>query len=235
MNNWKKIWEKREIKYDMIGVADKNELFAELKRCNGFDVIGGVPLESLLKQYNATKEKMLQFNPSSKSVYEVGCGSGANIFMFAQDGWRVGGIDYSNSLISIAKRVLDTDDLICAEAADTPVNPKYDCILSNGVFAYFENYDYALTTLEKMYEKANNSIVLIDIHDVEKEEAYHAYRKAEIKDYEERYRGLPKLFYSKKFFEDFATSKNMQIEFYECDMEGYWNDGFTFHLIMNKK
>ncbi|MBR1765130.1 MAG: class I SAM-dependent methyltransferase [Ruminococcus sp.] len=234
MNNWKKIWEKRELRAEVLDKADKNELFAELKRCNGFDVVGGIPLDSLIKQYNTTKDKLLQYGPSSRSIYEVGCGSGANLFMFAQDGWRVGGLDYSNALISIAEKVLDTDDLLCAEAAYTPEEPKYDCLLSNSVFSYFESYDYALAVLERMYNKANSAIALIDIHDIEKKDAYHAFRKAEIEDYEERYRDLPKLFYSRKLFEDFAAGHDMQLEFYSCDMEGYWNDDFTFHLIMSK-
>lgn len=234
-NDWKRIWEKREINESLLSTTDRNALFAELKRCNGFDVVGGgIPLESLLEQYRVTKEKLTQYAPQAKSVYEVGCGSGANLFLFEQDGWKTGGLDYSEALTGIAKKVLRSEDLLCAGAADLPDAPEYDCLFANSVFSYFESTDYAEEVLEKMYRKARYAIALIDIHDAEQKDAFIAYRKAEIEDYEERYRNLPKFFYSRDFFVQFAEKHGMKIEFYQSDMEGYWNNPFVFHLVMYK-
>ena len=42
MSNWKNIWEKREDRLEHIDVNDKKSLFLELKRIDGFDVVGGV-------------------------------------------------------------------------------------------------------------------------------------------------------------------------------------------------
>lgn len=39
-----------------------------------------------------------------ESIYEVGCGSGANLFLFEQDGIACGGLDYSEALIESAKK-----------------------------------------------------------------------------------------------------------------------------------
>lgn len=50
-----------------------------------------------------------------------------------------------------------------------------------------------------MYEKSNYSIGILDIHDVDCEEEFVAYRKSVIENYEERYKDLPKLFYDKHF------------------------------------
>lgn len=40
------------------------------------------------------------------SVYEVGCGSGANLYLLKNRGIQVGGIDYSRSLVDTAKKIV---------------------------------------------------------------------------------------------------------------------------------
>lgn len=94
----------------------------ELKRINGFDSTGNMlEYDQFYDQYVQTKNE-LEFSPRSKSntissVFEVGCGCGANLYLFQNDGCHVGGMDYSNHLIEIAGRVLtDTVELICDEA-----------------------------------------------------------------------------------------------------------------------
>lgn len=235
-SGWRQIWEKRTFDDSVLHDKDLAALFIELKRANGFDVVnGGIPYESLMEQYAVTKAKLLEYAPEAKSLYEVGCGSGANLLLFEHDGWTVGGLDYSASLIDTAKRVLRSDDLRYAPASELSDSPEYDCLLSNSVFSYFSDYEYAENVLKTMCRKARNAIALFDIHDLEKKDAFIAYRKAEVADYEERYRNLPKLFYSRAFFADFAKKNGLSIEFVEYSMEGYWNNEFVFHLILSKQ
>lgn len=241
MNNWKNIWAKRSANFDILCNGDVKDIFLELKRNNGFDVIGdGLSYEALLEQYQKTKELLSKENGSEESqvinsVYEIGCGSGANLYLFERDGIRCGGIDYSESLIEIAKKVLKTEDICCGEAIEVPVSNTYDAILSNSVFSYFEDEKYASRVLEKMYQKSNYSIGIIDIHDVEKESAFLKYRKESVPDYEERYKNLPKLFYNKSFFEKFAEEHNMDITFTDSEMDGYWNNEFVFNCYFYKR
>lgn len=241
MNQWKEIWEKRTEHSELLESTDSKKVFLELKRCNGFDVVGeGMTYEALYNQYVQTKNE-LSFSSQNlamdyiKSVYEIGCGSGANLYLFEKDGIQCGGIDYSDSLIRIAKKVLKTNDLICDEAINISSDKKYDAILSNSVFSYFPNKEYAYSVLEKMYEKATRSIGILDIHDEKKELDFIEYRKKTIEDYEERYKNLPKLFYPKKFFIDFAKQHNLDIKFVNSNMEGYWNNDFIFHCYMYKR
>ncbi|MFR4352679.1 MAG: class I SAM-dependent methyltransferase [Roseburia sp.] len=210
----------------------------ELKRSNGFDVVAdGLTYEAFLEQYKKTKAYLFPDPVAEKpggngSVYEVGCGSGANLFLFERDGIQCGGLDYSRGLVESAKKVLHTTDLLCEEAIHLAVEPEYDAVLSNSVFSYFPDKAYAYEVLEKMYRKSRYSIGIIDIHDKEKEEAFTAYRKRTIADYEERYRNLPKLFYSKAFFEEFASVHDLKIRFTTSDIEGYWNNEFVFNCFM---
>lgn len=42
MRKWKEIWEKRTDNFDKIDMSDEKAVFLELKRIDGFDVVGGV-------------------------------------------------------------------------------------------------------------------------------------------------------------------------------------------------
>lgn len=238
-NRWKSIWEKRTADFDILQGSDTKSIIIELKRINGFDVVGeGLTYEAIIEQYKKIKEN-LSITKDNKvvpitSVYEVGEGSGANLFMFEQDGICCGGIDYSESLVEISRYVLKSEDLECNGAVNMKIMPEYDAVLSNSVFSYFPDKKYARKVLEKMFLKAKRSIGIIDIHDKEKEMEFKAYREKTIENYEERYRGLPKYFYSKEFFTDFARNHGMDIRFAESDMPGYWNNKFVFNCFMYK-
>lgn len=40
-SRWKEIWEQRQDRLDQIDIKDEKEMFLELKRIDGFDVMGG--------------------------------------------------------------------------------------------------------------------------------------------------------------------------------------------------
>lgn len=239
MNNWKEIWGKRSADKDILSGGDEKKIFMELKRSNGFDVYADGPeYEEWIRQYKQIKRE-LTFNKNEgnyvlSSVFEVGCGCGANLYLFERDGIRCGGLDFSEGLIKSAKEVLASEDLTCDEAVNMETDVMYDVVISNGVFSYFTDEAYALSVLEKMYKKAKYSIGLTHIHDVSKKEAWISYRKKTIEDYEERYENLPKLFYSKEFFLDFASAHGMDIKFAFPDVEKYWNNDFVFNCYMYK-
>ncbi|MDE6727050.1 MAG: class I SAM-dependent methyltransferase [Oscillospiraceae bacterium] len=236
-NNWKSIWEKRRLNEDAFNADDINKLFSELKRADGFDVGGGeLSEDALLRQYEDIKQRLTKGAPGQmKSVYEFGCGSGANLLLLERDGFTCGGIDYSNALVDIAVKVLKTKDLTCGEAVDAPIEPKYDCILANSVISYFPDTDYTVKVLEKMFKKTNYSIGLIDVHNIEKKDDFIAFRRKNIENYDEKYADLNKLFYSKDLFADFAEKNGLKIEFSESAVENYWNNEFVFNCFMYKR
>ncbi|MBQ9518428.1 MAG: methyltransferase domain-containing protein [Firmicutes bacterium] len=237
-NNWKSIWEKRSADERIFESADVNGVFVELKKTDGFDIPGGKPDDNaFLKQHNDIRDMLFDGVPTDmeKSIYEVGCGSGAELYMFEHEGFACGGMDYSEKLSSIAKKVLKTKDITCAEACELPVAPKYTAVLSNSVFSYFTDADYAKKVLEKMYLKTNYSIGLIDLYNIEKKDEFFAYRRATVENFDEKYAGLDKTFYSKAFFEDFADKHGMKAVFLASEVEGYWNNRFIFNCYMYKK
>lgn len=138
------------------------------------------------------------------------------------------------SVYEVARNVLKTEDILCAEAVDVTTDKMYDAVFSNSVFSYFDNEEYAEKVLEKMYRKAGSVIGLIDIHDSGKKEDFVTYRRKVVEDYDRRYADLPKLFYSRQFFERFAQGHNMKINFLKSNVEGYWNNQFVFSCYMYK-
>jgi magnesium protoporphyrin O-methyltransferase len=73
-NEWKAVWNRRQAETDALTGSWQN-IFLELKRLNGFDVVdGGIPLDSLLMQGRRIVE--LLHLTEGMSVYDVGCGAG---------------------------------------------------------------------------------------------------------------------------------------------------------------
>lgn len=216
---------------------DQKRVFMELKRSNGYDVQEDeVRYDAWFQQYWQIK-KALSFGRDQdiKSVYEVGCGCGASLYLFEQDGIAAGGIDYSEPLIQGAKKVLRSTDLVCGEATQTPPDTIYEAVFSNCAFVYFTDESYAWEVLERMYEKAEYSIGIIDVYDKAREEICMERRKKSIEDYDEKYKDLPKLFYPRQFFEDFAEKHHMDIRFIDPEVGNYWNSDWSFDCYMYKK
>lgn len=234
MNKWKKIWENRQDTLGNIDKKDYREIFAKLAKIDGYDLNGGATAESLIKQYETLKATL---NLSAEqNIFEVGCGAGAQLYLFAHDGFEVGGLDYSSTLINIAKKILpDKTELICAEADELSTDKKFDAVFSNGVFIYFDDFTYAERALEKMFKKSRRAVAVLDIYDKELEEIHMNHRRQTIENYDERYKDLPKLFYPRSFFKEFADHHNLSIRFEKNELENYGNAPFTYHCFMERK
>lgn len=239
MSKWKNIWENKKADEKKLLSKDIQTIFMELKRLDGNDTTGkGVSFESFNSQYQRIKKELL-FSVQNKkisTIFEVGCGSAPFLLLFELDNFRVGGMDYSEALIHVAKKVLKNPiEIYCDEAQNIDIEQKYDCVYSNSVFEYFEDENYASLVLSKMYDKANHSLAVLDVHDADYEEEFLTYRKSLIDNYEERYKDLPKLFYRREFFLNFAKEHNLEIKFTYSDLKDYWNSKFVFDVYMWKR
>ena len=237
MNNWKKIWDNRKDSLDGVDKKDFRAVFAELKRIDGFDSTGLTTtlIDSMIRQHENLSAALKL--TTDENIFEVGCGAGANLYLFARDGLKVGGLDYSATLLDIAKKILPAEkvsELICAGADDLPTEKIFDAVVSIGVFIYFDNLDYAERVLEKMFQKSRRAIAVLDVYDAAFEEECMSYRRRTIENYDERYKDLPKLFFPQKFFKDFAARHELKISFVKNDLEDYVNTPFTYHCFMER-
>lgn len=239
-NRWQEVWNNRTVNLDELSSEDETRLILELKRIVGWDFYGkksSVSVDEFKKEYSYLKQN-LGLADKIGSVFEVGCGSGVNLYFFKKDGFKIGGADYAENLLNVAKKVIGAENFvecIAGEAVDLPTEIKYDAVFSAGVFSYLLDLDYTEKVLERMVAKSRQSIGILRIFDEETKEECYKYRRQQTKNYDERYKNLPKLFHSKKFFEDFATRNDLEIKFGQHHMEGYWSEPFNFDCFMYKK
>ena len=233
-NKWREIWNRRKpVTGGLTG--DWEHIYLELKRLNGYDVMeGGISLDAWL-ELDAEIQQRLHLTHGDR-VFEVGCGAGANLYLLQRAGIIVGGTDYAEGLVAIARAVLPhAIELYAGEADAIDTTQKYDAVYANSLLHYLPNLGYAEHVLLRMLEKTTGAIGLIDVHDRDKEEAFHAYRRSVIPDYDARYKGLSNLFFPRSFFEDFARAHDLRIVFTPMQLRGYWNAPFVFNCFMYRE
>ncbi len=167
---------------------------------DGFDTAYGGIEESSWIDYIQRQAIKLEISPDD-SIFEVGCGAGAWLYPFYQQGNPVAGIDYSAKLVKIAKDTMPKAAITVGEAIDISIENQFDILVSNGVFFYFPNYEYAANVLHNMVKMAKKSIGVFDIPDLAKKSVALKMRKGMMgeAEYEEKYRGLDHLYFSNDF------------------------------------
>jgi trans-aconitate methyltransferase len=171
------------------------------------------------------------------AIFEVGCGAGAWLYEFYQQGRKVGGIDASAALISCARELMPRGDWTVGDALDVETAICYDFVVSCGVFLYFDSLDYAAAVLRKMAQKARKGVLILDIPDSAKHDQALAFRRGSlgIEEYRERYEGLDHLYYGKGWFEVVLRGLGLwRISIEDQRVDGYGNSAFRFNVIAQK-
>lgn len=137
----------------------------------------GISLDAYLN-FHAGLMELLDLT-EGKRAYEVGCGSGANLYLMQHEGLTVGGADYAEGLVETARTVVPAaHEMNVTEAAEIPTDEKYDAVFSNSVFSYFPDHVYATRVLERMLAKSTHAIGITDLHDRAKRQDYLTFRRA---------------------------------------------------------
>ncbi len=238
-NKWKSIWNNRKI--EDIKSDDSMEIYRTLKKTDWFDTIPWEDSEWYFNSfYNMRKEDdemVRNLVWDINSIYEVWCWSWATLFLYKNKypKLKAGWIDYSQTLSGIAKKVFwNNVEITCDEAMNLDTSKKADLVYSDSVFVYFNDIEYAKNVLEKMYQKANKAILITEVYDKSKEQECLDYRRSQIENYDEKYKWLEKLFFDKKFFEDFAKEHNLKIKFFDVNNQYYWNNKYMFNVLLTK-
>ncbi len=145
---WRQLWNKR-------GLSEKSEYALEdLIAFDGFDSGAGKVDAKDWRAYAGLIVEKLGIKEGN-SIFEVGCGAGALLYAIKEYlDISISGIDYSESLINVAKVALPEGDFKVAEALEINLNKKYDFIISNSVFHYFD-LKYAEEVMLKMLKIVN--------------------------------------------------------------------------------
>ena len=227
-DRWEEIWAGRSA-----DVAKGDDVLPALMAADGLDTaFGAVDASAWAAFARETACDRLGLAPGD-SVFEVGCGAGAFLYPLHGLGMRVGGADRSAALIESARRVMANADFYVADADAIADAPRFDAVVSCGVFLYFPDLDYADRVIRTMAAKATRAVAILDVPDLARRDAALAERVAAIggeEAYAERYRGLDHLYYSREWLaERLAAAGLTGVETADQSIPGYDNGRFRFN------
>jgi len=229
MTNWKEIWSRER------RIPQEKPDIDFLIEMDGFNSGAGKIASQAWLEYVEGVAELTGLN-QTKSIFEVGCGSGAFVFPFYLKGHRVGGIDYSSSLIDLAMYTMPDMDFSVQQAADLNILEKYDLVVANSVFQYFNSYDYAEEVILRMCEKADSTVAILDLNDKRFEEEALIIRKGSLSEgeYEKKYAGLSHLFYDREFVNRVLANRKYTVKTYDQNIENYGNNKFRYNVVIEK-
>lgn len=102
------------------------------------------------------------------------------------------------------------------------------------MFQYFQDTEYGMRVLERMWNKSNKVVVITEIHDETLKTEHLNYRRNCVKNYDEKYEGLDKTFYKKEMFEEFAKKVGATCTIIKPQNELYWNNKYVFDCYLSR-
>jgi trans-aconitate methyltransferase len=226
--SWDEIWESRQLD------PSARSTLSALLSAGGFDT----PTARLSEAdwVNAIDGIVDQIELNANgSVFEVGCGAGAFLYVLYTRGYTVSGIDRSRTLVDYARSVMPQGhfEVAAADAFDT--TQRTDTAICNSVFLYFPSLDYATRVIRRMASKATRAVAILDIPDLAtKDEAIR--RRVELagggEAYAARYAGLDHLYYARDWFAEALTAAGLsKIQVWTQPEGGSENSRFRFNAL----
>lgn len=225
-NRWKGVWSARSLD------PRHGSLLAQLLAADGFDTgFGDVQVAAWTDFVNHWADLM---NLDQRAtVFEVGCGAGAFLYPLSARGCQIGGIDQSAALVDVARRVLPDGRFLVGDAAELPLDPPADAVVSSSVFEYFSDTDYAADVIHRMVEKTQRSVLIADLPDLSTRDLALAHRIESIggrDNYDVLYDGLDHLYYDRAWVERTLRSAGLdEVHTADQNLAVYSNGRFRFN------
>jgi 2-polyprenyl-3-methyl-5-hydroxy-6-metoxy-1,4-benzoquinol methylase len=227
MQNWQAVWQRRSLD------LERGSLLAQLMAANGYDTGFGNIQEQAWRDYVAVIARRLALKAGHR-VFEVGCGAGAFLLPLTEAGCQVGGLDYSETLLGMARSMIDLQDAQIGEARHLSTEPTYDVVISSGVFFYFPDLAYAREVLARMVQKADRAIAVLDLPDLAKRDEAMAIRRGEVgkEEYQKKYAGLDHLYFERDWFVDTLRDLGVRnVDVVSQSIAGYKNNAYRFNVV----
>lgn len=230
-SNWQTIWNRpKAMRRDLSTL--QSLIFAD-----GFDSLMGKADEENWLAYAQGVADMLGIR-AGDSLFEIGCGSGAFLYPFYGRGHRVGGIDFSKSLLDIAASVMPEGRFFCGQATEIDDGVRADHFISNSVFFYFPDLSYAERVLAFMIEHADRGVAILDVPDLALREVCEERRMQAMPpgEYDKKYKATPHLYYDRQWFADQAAKYGLTARICSQteNFKNYGNAKFRFNVIIRK-
>jgi len=230
---WKNIWEKKG------KVASDDIDLKSLIAIDGFDTgAGEFPVDSWLNSVEEMRTRLTL--KEGQKILEVGCGAGAFLLPLYDTGIVLYGIDYSNSLVELCTKIMESGIFKVSEANNIPFEDvMFDAVVSNSVFQYFCDLEYAEDVVSEIVRvlKIKGRTALLDINDAAKKKEYESIRREKLGDeeYDRLYGSLNHQFYNKEWFEQIANDFGLKCEIQEQNIKGYDNSKCRYNVFLEKR
>jgi ubiquinone/menaquinone biosynthesis C-methylase UbiE len=226
--SWQEVWNRRSGK-------EGEDVLQSLIDLDGFDTGAGKISAADWRAYAGWIADRLGVGPG-KSVFEVGCGSGAFLYVLRERGATVGGIDFAANLLEHARRVLAGGDFVHGNAAELPAQPGYDFAVANSVFHYFPDEPYAQAVLGRMLDKAGSAVAVLDVPDAATRDEAERVRSAGLSadEYQKKYAGLHHRYYPRRWFEAKAAQRGWRCETFDQRVAEYGQSSFRFNAVLTR-
>ena len=178
-------------------------------------------------------------NRKPNKVLEIGCGNGSVLKLFSDQGSKVFGTDYVEKSIEICKQVMPNDQFKACEASILPFDNKFDLIMSNSVFQYFESWAYTKDVVEKLISHLENNglLVISDIPSESQKDDLIDLRRSKLglsrKDWDKRYQDLPQQSYDEENFSQFISSLGLKSEIIKPSNYKSEHQKFKFDILVS--
>jgi cyclopropane fatty-acyl-phospholipid synthase-like methyltransferase len=234
--NWQEVWERKGSATDI--PDDEIQKLAALMKINAWDnELVGVGLETMRDTANSIRD-LMTICPQD-TLLDIGCGCGLVYYAMQGAPEKLHGVDYSASAIEVARKILPGNFYCCAAGEFVPEPGFFDKAISIGVFMYFPDLDYALAVVKKMVDalKPGGSGLIMSIPDLAYKEQREALRRGRmpLEEFEERYKGLEHLYFSKAWFLESLASLGCESEFVEIFSGDYAYNHHQYHLKFRKQ
>ena len=217
--------------------ARPDRVLEALIAADGFDSPLGAMEEAEWRAYIATFTRRAGIR-AGDSISEVGCGCGAFLYPFHEKGHPVGGIDYSDALIGLARSVMPgrAASFEVREASAYADHPRDDVVVANHVIHYFPSIAYTKDVVTRMLRRADRVAAVSGVPTAELRAESESARRGLLtpEAYEAKYRGLEILYFDKAWFAALAADHGFTAEFFEHEMPGFAQNPFRFDCVMTR-
>lgn len=224
-HRWQEIWSTRRVEEPSPEVS-----LEALMEADGFRSGFGAVEPSAWTDFVVELMARLDIRPG-ETVFEFGCGAGALLYPLWQRGVRVGGLDYSPSLLDAARAAMPDGEFVHAEASAPPEGLQVDHILSFSVFLYFPDQAYADRVLDTAFSAARRSIAVLDLPDLTTRDAAEAARRVYLgeEEYHHLYDGLNHQYYDRADIQTRMSHPGWQVDVNNQSLGEYFHAPYRFN------
>ena len=95
-----------------------------------------------------------QFNYKPETILDLGCGTGGHALIFAKRGYKITGVDRSESMLAIARNKAETEgvkiEFIHGDITKVNLNKKFDAVISMFAVMSYQTTNNAIASVCKL-------------------------------------------------------------------------------------